>query len=40
MYGGNELMRSRLAILSATSLYINFLNMFIQLLNLIGVRRN
>jgi FtsH-binding integral membrane protein len=40
MYGGNELMRSRLAILSATSLYINFLNMFIQLLNLIGVRRS
>lgn len=39
MYGGNELMRSRLAILSATSLYINFLNMFIQLLSLIGVRR-
>ncbi|HEX2859213.1 MAG TPA: Bax inhibitor-1/YccA family protein [Alphaproteobacteria bacterium] len=40
MYGGNELMRSRLAILNATSLYINFLNMFIQLLSLIGVRRD
>lgn len=39
MYGGNELMRSRLAILNATSLYINFINMFIQLLSLIGARR-
>jgi FtsH-binding integral membrane protein len=40
MYGRDDLMRSRLAILSATQLYINFLNMFIQLLSLIGVRRN
>jgi FtsH-binding integral membrane protein len=38
-YGGNELTRSRLAILSATSLYMNFITMFIHLLNLIGERR-
>lgn len=38
-YGGNELNRSRLAILSATSLYMNFVTMFINLLQLIGDRR-
>lgn len=38
-YGGNELNRSRLAILSACSLYMNFVAMFIHLLSLIGDRR-
>lgn len=38
-YGGNELNRSRLAILSACSLYMNFIVMFIHLLSLIGDRR-
>lgn len=39
-YASDELLRSRLAILSATSLYMNFVTMFIHLLNLIGVARN
>jgi FtsH-binding integral membrane protein len=38
-FGSDELMRSRLAILSATSLYLNFINMFIHLLNIMGDRR-
>lgn len=38
-YGRDELMRSRLAILQATSLYINFINMFTSLLSLMGSRR-
>lgn len=38
-YGGNELNRSRLAILSACSLYMNFIVMFINLLQLFGDRR-
>lgn len=38
-YGRDELMRSRLAILQATSLYINFINMFTSLLSLMGNRR-
>lgn len=38
-YGRDEVMRSRLAILQATSLYINFINMFTALLNLMGDRR-
>lgn len=39
MYGGNELNRTRLAILSACSLYMNFVTMFINLLQLMGDRR-
>lgn len=39
MYGSDELTRSRLAILSACSLYMNFVTMFINLLQLIGDRR-
>lgn len=38
-YGRDELLRSRLAILSATSLYMNFINIFINLLQLMGERR-
>ncbi len=38
-YGRDEVMRSRLAILQATSLYINFINMFTALLNILGERR-
>ncbi len=38
-YGRDELTRSRLAILQATSLYINFINMFTALLHLLGDRR-
>lgn len=38
-FGRDEQVRSRLAILSATSLYANFVVMFIHLLNLIGQRR-
>lgn len=38
-YGRDDLMRSRLAILQATSLYINFINMFTSLLALMGNRR-
>lgn len=37
-YGGNEVMRSRIAIFSATSLYMNFVVMFMHLLNLLGNR--
>jgi uncharacterized protein len=37
-YAGDDVMRSRLAILSATSLYLNFITMFIHLLNLLGNR--
>lgn len=39
-YGRDEVLRSRLAILSATSLYMNFVTMFIHLLSLIGERRS
>ena len=38
-YGRDDLMRSRLAILQATSLYINFINMFTSLLQIMGNRR-
>lgn len=38
-YGRDELLRSRLAILSACSLYMNFINIFINLLQLMGDRR-
>lgn len=38
-YGSDELLRSRLSILSAASLYMNFVTMFINLLQLIGDRR-
>ena len=38
-YGKDELLRSRLAILQAVGLYVNFINMFIALLQLIGDRR-
>lgn len=38
-YGSNELLRSRLSILSATSLYMNFITIFIHLLQLLGERR-
>lgn len=38
-YASDNLMRSRLAILSACSLYMNFINMFINLLQLMGDRR-
>lgn len=38
-YGHDDLTRSRLAILQATGLYINFINMFISLLQLVGDRR-
>lgn len=38
-YSRDEVMRSRLAILQATSLYINFINMFTSLLHLLGDRR-
>jgi len=37
-YGNDELMRSRLAILQALGLYVNFINMFISLLQLLGQR--
>jgi uncharacterized protein len=39
-YGADEVLRSRLAILQATSLYINFINMFTSLLQLMGNRNN
>lgn len=39
MYGRDELLRSRLAILQACQLYISFINMFTSLLALIGDRR-
>jgi hypothetical protein len=38
-YGSDELTRSRLAILSATSLYLNFVTIFVHLLNIMGQRR-
>lgn len=38
-YGSDELLRSRLSILNAASLYMNFVTMFINLLQLIGDRR-
>ncbi len=38
-YGQDELMRSRLSILQATGLYVNFINMFISLLQLLGEKR-
>lgn len=38
-YGRDELTRSRLAILQAVSLYINFINMFTSLLRIMGDRR-
>lgn len=38
-YGRDELLRSRLAITQAISLYINFINMFTSLLHLMGDRR-
>jgi FtsH-binding integral membrane protein len=38
-YGNDELMRSRLSILQAVGLYVNFINMFISLLQLIGQQR-
>ena len=38
-YGNDELMRSRLAILQAVGLYVNFINMFINLLQLMGQQR-
>ncbi len=37
-YGNDELMRSRLSILQALGLYVNFINMFISLLQLLGQR--
>jgi FtsH-binding integral membrane protein len=37
-YGHDNLLRSRLAIIQATSLYINFINMFTSLLHLTGER--
>lgn len=39
LYGRDELLRSRLAILQACSLYISFINMFTSLLALMGDRR-
>jgi FtsH-binding integral membrane protein len=39
MYGADNVTRSRLAILSAASLYMNFVNIFINLLQLMGQRR-
>jgi FtsH-binding integral membrane protein len=38
-YGQDELLRSRLSILQSVSLYVNFINMFISLLQLLGERR-
>ncbi len=38
-YGQDELMRSRLSILQALGLYVNFINMFISLLQLLGQQR-
>lgn len=38
-YANDELMRSRLSILQATSLYMNFITIFINLLQLMGERR-
>jgi FtsH-binding integral membrane protein len=38
-YATDNLMRSRIAIMSACSLYMNFINMFINLLQLMGDRR-
>ncbi|NBV54462.1 MAG: Bax inhibitor-1/YccA family protein [Proteobacteria bacterium] len=38
-YGRDELLRSRLAILQATSLYVSFINMFLSLLQLLGNRQ-
>ncbi|MCA3243694.1 MAG: Bax inhibitor-1/YccA family protein [Alphaproteobacteria bacterium] len=38
-YGQDELMRSRLAVLQAVGLYVNFINMFISLLQLLGQQR-
>lgn len=38
-YANDELLRSRLAILQACSLYMNFINIFINLLQLMGDRR-
>lgn len=38
-YGSDELLRSRLSILQAVGLYVNFINMFISLLQLMGQQR-
>jgi len=38
-YGQDELLRSRLSILQAVSLYVNFINMFLSLLQLLGQQR-
>lgn len=39
-YAGDEVLRSRMAIYGATSLYMNFIVMFIHLLQLLGSQRN
>jgi FtsH-binding integral membrane protein len=39
-YANDQQVRARLAILSATGLYMNFVTMFIHLLNIIGVLRS
>ncbi len=39
MYSGDEVTRSKMAIFGATSFYMNFIVMFIHILNLIGDRR-
>jgi hypothetical protein len=38
--GGDSVLASRVAILGATSLYMNFIVMFIHILNLLGMARN
>lgn len=39
MYAGDEVVRSKMAIFGATSFYMNFVVMFIHILNLLGVMR-
>lgn len=38
--GGDDVQRSRMAILGANSLYMNFIVMFLHILNLLGMSRN
>lgn len=40
MFAGDEVVRSKMAIFGATSFYMNFVVMFIHILNLLGVMRD
>lgn len=39
-FSGDEVMRSKMAVFGATSFYMNFVVMFIHILNILGVMRN